>query len=177
MGCSSKVRGIAGRTSNFQGRFFRFGPVGILSSTRWPTAEVMMDSSFSKYRESRDFPFFSNLPRCLARARERSVMTEGFSAMMRVFAIRGWHIRGGRRFWKGEIFGKASFRNPAGSEKSSHGGQGNAVPGRRLDQCRAFPGAAGRSSTGRENLTGFCGRLVRKARIPRDLENQEAFTK
>ena len=41
IGCSSNFLGIAGSTSNFQGRFLPFGPVGIFSSTRWPTAEVM----------------------------------------------------------------------------------------------------------------------------------------
>jgi len=85
IGCSSNFSGIAGSTLKFHGRDFPLGPVGIFSSTRWPTADVMAAFSFSKYCASRDFPFFSNLPSSLARALDRSVATEGFSAIIRYF--------------------------------------------------------------------------------------------
>ena len=85
IGCSSNFFGIAGSTLKFQGRFLPLGPVGIFSSTRWPTAEVIAAFSLMKYCASRVFPFFSNLPKCLASAFERSVATEGFSAMIKYF--------------------------------------------------------------------------------------------
>ena len=114
IGCSSNLFGIAGSTSKFQGRlrglpFFPIGPWGILSSTRWPTAEVTTKSLFSKYI-SRPLPFFSNFPTsgALASARDRSVATDGFSAMMSVFDMEGG-ITLGRASWKEKTFVATSF--------------------------------------------------------------------
>ena len=59
---------------------------------------------------SYDLPFFSNLPRDLARALDRSVATEGFSAIIRVLdtaADLGIEIAGR----KGIFFKEAIFSN------------------------------------------------------------------
>ena len=86
MGSSSNFSGTAGRTLKFQASFLPFGPIGMRSSTRDPTAEVMIAASFSKWM-SRPAPTLLNVPRALESALARSFMTDGFSAMISVLGM------------------------------------------------------------------------------------------
>src|SRR4051812_6554811 len=77
IGCSSNFSGTMGRVSSRQKPYFFLSmSSGICSPTRWPTADEITYSSFSKWS-----PCFGTLPS----ARAKSAATEGFSAIMRHF--------------------------------------------------------------------------------------------
>src|SRR6476620_8440542 len=78
IGLRSKCSGMIGRFAKLHlPRFLSISP-GRQSSTRWPMAEVITNSSFSKASF-----FFGIFPR----ARARSAATLGFSAMTRAFGM------------------------------------------------------------------------------------------
>src|SRR5437868_1352361 len=82
MGARSKCGGMTGRLAKLHLPRFTSNSSGALISTRWPTADVTMCVSFSKYSAA-----FSNLPTTGVNARTMSCATDGFSAMISVLLI------------------------------------------------------------------------------------------
>ena len=80
IGLRSKYGGITGRLAKLHLPRLTSNSSGAWISTRWPTAEVTIQSSPSKYSSC-----FSNLPAVGVRARTMSCATEGFSAITSVF--------------------------------------------------------------------------------------------
>ena len=76
IGASSKCGGSTGRCAKLHLPRLTSNSSGALISTRWPTAEVTTNWSFSKWSSC-----FSNLPYTGVSARTMSCATDGFSAM------------------------------------------------------------------------------------------------
>jgi hypothetical protein len=82
MGARSKCGGTTGRCAKLHLPRLTSYSSGALISTRWPTAEVTTQRSFSKWSAP-----FSNLPLAGVSARTMSCATLGFSAMMTVLPM------------------------------------------------------------------------------------------